>query len=170
ARELGTPTGAALDVAVVLELANHEDLARRGDLMPHGLQDPLDLGDVAERALQSVGGVDEGEVALLELHLVEHANPVVASAEGVSVEAVVRLRHAPALGTGAELALGALRAPGDEVVARWLAAARAVRGHVFVEDPHRRRIEQEVQLLDVGVVVVLEELEANLLPLGVEED
>src|SRR6202012_5929116 len=100
--QLRAPAGAATYGVVLLDHAHHEDLAGAGDLVPDGLEDAADQGDLRQRPVQPPGGVDQAEVALLELFLAEGDDAPLALQEAVAVEGEVDLVEAPALGADAE--------------------------------------------------------------------
>ena len=138
--------------------------------MPDRLQDAAHQRDLAERAVEPARGVDQAEVALLQILGAELHDAAAALEEAVPLEGVVLLGHAPLLGAGAELGLGALAAAGDEAVAARVAGPLGRGGHVLVDDPHGVRVEAQVRLGQVLVVVVLDQAQAHHVALGLEED
>src|SRR5262249_15505749 len=126
-----------------------------------GLQDAAHERDLAQHTAEALRYVDQAEVAGLELLFAEHHDPAGPLEEAVPIEAVVRLRHTPTLGARAERRLGALAAAREEAEATRVARLGGRGRHVLVDDPHRVRIESEVELGQILVVVILEKAEAN---------
>ena len=107
---------------------------------------------------------------MAQLLLGEDDDAALALDEAVAFEGVVHLLHAPLLRAGAELGLRALRAAGVHAEAPRVLRPLRRGPQIAVHHLERVRVEPEVEIGEVLVVVVLHQLEVNGVARGLERD